>query len=210
MKNGFDVRSYLGQEDKVTQNMNLAMERIASDLSTAFIIPTKQTARAGLDGRTLFKITKNSDSDTLEMTYMGHRAIKGDAKESDISFVRYEIKEDRDRPGVKNLYRGEFPRTPSSFSEPPPMELFIEDIATLRFHIWVGDDWSSNKWDSTSGDTRDKLPQMIRITIKGFESDALDRVSGMTPDVQFTTAVYLPYALDFKELKERTGSFKIK
>lgn len=206
LRNGFDVRNYLGREAEVTQKMNLALESLSRDLSAAFIIKST-SLRTARKERTRFVITKGAYSDSLAMTYNAHQSVRAGAKESDISFVRYEVKEDSN--GHKHLYRGETPRVPDNFDAEIPMEIVVRDIASLTLEAWTGDDWSRSRWDSSRGTTKDKLPKLVRVTVKAWEDDPEDRGDDPAPNVIFATAVYLPYSLDYPELKDRTRSFKI-
>ncbi len=209
---GFDVREALSQQNKVTHRFNIAMEAITRDLSVAYIVSTKDTARTGItrEKRTIFKLTKVGDSDSLAMTYMAHRAVRSNSKESDISYVAYEVRSSPKEPGRKHLYRGETVRLPSDFKDLPPMALLAEDIASIRFEFWNGESFSKDKWDSTNGDTRDRMPQMIRVTILAWEDSPEERLGkDVKPTVQYSTVVFLPFALDFKEDKIGPSTFSL-
>lgn len=210
MKQGFDLRSYLSKSAETTQKMNIMLETLNRDLSHSFIIYSKDSVRTNTrKTRTYFEIGKGSESDYLKMTYMAHTAIKGNAKESDISFVFYELQDDPKISGQKNLYRGEFARVPKNFKEKPPMKVIAKDIASINFFAWNGDSWSRSRWNSTSSDTKDKMPQMVRVIIKSWDAKREDRTEDSIADVIYSTVVYLPNALEFDEIKSRTTSFKI-
>ncbi len=209
VRTGFDVKEALSQRAKVTHRFNVALEALAKDLTGAFIISTKDTTRDGNQKRTLFRITKG-DSDSLAFTYVGHQAIRTNAKESDISFVKYEIRESKTEPGRKHLYRGESPRVPKDFKDSIPMFVLAEDVGSLKIEAWQGDEYSKNKWDSSQGDTKDLLPQMVRVTILAWEETPEERLGkDIKPSVQYTTAIYMPYALDFNELRSRNASYSL-
>lgn len=212
IRSSFDVRESLSQQNKVTHRFNIAMEAISRDLSVAYIVSTKDTARSGVtrDKRTIFKLTKVGDSDSLAMTYTGHRAIRSNSKESDISYVAYEVRNAPKEPGRKHLYRGETARLPADFKDLPPMSLLAEDIAAIKFEFWNGESFSKDKWDSTNGDTRDRMPQMVKITILAWEESPEERLGrDVKPTVQYSTIVFLPYALDFKEDKNGPSTFSL-
>ncbi len=124
--------------------------------------------------------------------------------------MKYEVRESKKEPGRKNLYRGESARVPKDFKESGPMALLAQDIAEIHFEPWNGDGWSKDKWDSTNGDTRDALPQMVRISVLAWEETPEERLGkDIKPTVQYNTVVYLPYALDINEMKQRTTSFNL-
>jgi hypothetical protein len=209
IRNGFDVKEALSQKAKITHRFDIAMELLSRDFSGAFIISTKDTARDGSKKRTIFRI-KRGDSDTLSFTYVGHRALRENEKESDISYVMYEVRDAKNEPGRKHLYRGDTPRVPKDFNEEPKMFLIAEDIAAIHIEPWRGDAFSSDGWDSSNGETRDLLPHMVRITVLAWEETPEERLGkDVKPSVQYSTVVQLPYALDFKELKTGVSSFSL-
>ncbi|MBP6218110.1 MAG: prepilin-type N-terminal cleavage/methylation domain-containing protein [Oligoflexales bacterium] len=214
LKNSFDIRLALSRDSQVTRRLNVVLQSLNRDLSHAFLLSNKDSIRTGGRKRTIFQIEQQGESSILSMTYMGHKSLKADSKESDLSYVVYEVKESKKNPSRKNLYRGETPRVPENFKEKPQMQLLAEDIASVKLEYWNGDDWATDRWDSTQGDTANKLPHMVRITVRVWTQEALDREgsSGDKDDNmdQFSTAVYLPYALDFPELKQKSTSFRLR
>jgi len=210
IRNGFDAKDALSQKAKITHRYDVVMNALDRDLSGAFIVSSKDTTRDANHKRTLFKINKTSESDSIAFTYIGHSAIRENAKESDVSYVMYEVRESKTEPGRKHLYRGEAPRVPKDFKDPIPMELLAEDIAAVRFDAWQGDGYSKDKWDSTNSDTRDLMPHLVRVTVLAWEQPHEDRLGkDVKPNIQYTTVMYLPLALDFNELKSRSTDFAL-
>ena len=217
MRNTFDVKVALSQKNKVTNRVNRAMQKISYDLGHAFLLhPRWQVHRTDGVSRTHFSIKKNSKGDRLAMTYMGHEAIKANSPESDLSYLVYELRPSPKFPHRKDLYRGELLRIPEKdfrFKDDPPMRAFVKNIESLEILPWNGDDWSKSGWDSGRGDTGKILPHMVMVKITAWIDDPIE---GIEPDeseeslVHYSTIVYLPYALDFKELKSRNSSFNWK
>lgn len=218
MRTSIDLKLSLSQKSKVTNRLASAMQTIASDISHAFIIDTKNTVRSDNSRRTAFKIEKGLKSDKLMMTYMNHKQVGTDAKESDISYVVYEVKssENKKFSSRTHLYRGEYPRPPDSARkvDDPKMEIFAEQIKSLTIEPWNGEDWHKDQWDSTSRDTNNFLPHMVKITLKGWAEEPIEGETGVDEDdknlTEISTVVYLPMALDFNELKARNSSFNLK
>lgn len=209
MRNGFDIKAALSQKAKITHRFDVAMGALSRDLGGAFIISSKDTTRDGNQKRTLFRITKG-DSDTLAFTYIGHSPLRENAKESDISYVKYEVRESKTEPGRKHLYRGEAPRVPKDFKDEVPMSLIAEDIASIHFEAWNGESFVKDKWDTSNSDTRDVLPHMVRISVLAWEQPPEDRLGkDVKPSVQYSTIEYLPMALDFNELKAKSSEFSL-
>ena len=212
LRSSVDMRMALSQKDKVTVKANRILNKLSYDLSHAFLVSSQDTLRAGGQNRTLFNIEKSVEGESLRMTYQGHSPIKENSKESNLSFVVYKVLESKKFPGRTHLYRGESPRVPEDFKEDPPLRIFANNVKSIKLEYWNGSDWSRDKWDSANGDTKNKLPHMVRIEIILWSEEAIEGVkedSGNEALDKYTTIVYLPNALDFEELKERTSSFKI-
>ncbi len=218
LRSSFDIRMGLSAMGRTTQGVNTALQRLSDDIGLAFIINSKELARSGGGQRTIFRIAREGDNDVLTMTYMGHQSIEKNAKESELSYVVYQLKPAEKQPGRRNLYRGEFPRIPekaASTRDLPPMEMIATNIATLQFDPWLGDDWGRDGWDSSRGDKESKLPSLVRITLRAWEESA-DGGAGSPGNneedpatVHFSTVVYLPFGLEFPSAKSRMGSFRL-
>ena len=208
-----DMKIALSEKDGVTQKLNRIMEKITYDISHAYLLSSKDHTLTGGKKNTIFKIEKADKGDTLSMTYTGHKPIKSNSPESSLSYVVYELAESKKHPGRKNLYRGEFPRIPEDFKENPKMELFAENVSKLILEAWNGDDWTKDGWDSTKSDMENLLPHMVRIRVAVWSEEASEGESSEdiddAPLDQYATIVYLPNALDFNEIKERTSSFRL-
>lgn len=218
MRASFDVRLSLSQEATVTHRLNVAMQRLAYDISHAFIVDSRITARNDITRRTAFRIEKGTKGDKLLMTFLGHRQIQANSKEGDISYVVYEVKAPTDGkfPGRTHLYRGEYPRPPENAKkiEDPEMELFVPHIESIKIEPWQGDDWYKDQWDSTSRETNNFLPHMVRITVRAWVDEPVEGATSSDEDnqaiTQLSTVVYVPMALDYNELKSRSSSFDLK
>lgn len=215
MRSSFEIKDSLSNKNRITQRINVAMAKISGDLTHAFLLDSREK-RSDNRKRTIFKIEKSSRGDVLSMTYMAHEPMKKNSKESELSYVIYEIKESEKFPHRSDLYRGELPRIPKKdyrFKEKLDMQLFVPNIKSISFEPWRGDDWQKDGWDSTSRDTTNLLPHMVRIFIEAWTDDP---VEGLEPDeisenslTQLATVVYLPYSLDFKELRSRNSTFRL-
>jgi hypothetical protein len=102
---------------------------------------------------------------------------------------------------------------PEIFKEKPPMQLFVEYIKSLSVEMWDGEKWRKDGWDSSRGETNNRVPHMVRITILGWDQEPIEGVladEAQETLTQFSTVVYLPGALSFNELKKRMSSFDLK
>lgn len=214
LKNSFDIRFALSNKAKVSHRLNIAMRSISEDLSEAYIVSSKDTKRSNAERttKTIFQITKEMGSDVLRFTTMNNRSPFKNQKESDEAFVVYKVKENKKISGRKDLYRGVMTKLPSSFREDPEVSILAKNIKSLSFEYWRGDKWVKDKWDSTSSDTRDKIPHMVKLEVEAWTEDLEegDEVAEYHEEtVKVSTIVYLPYSLAFPELKNKIKSLKL-
>tara|TARA_Y100000991_G_scaffold172616_2_gene134390 strand:+ start:75 stop:806 length:732 start_codon:yes stop_codon:yes gene_type:complete len=212
LKSSIDIKFALGDKARVTQNLNRIMDKISYDLSHAFLLSTKDDLRTNGKTITSFVIKSSDKGDRLAFTYMGHSPIHKNSKEASLSYVVYEVKEGQESGGVSHLYRGEFPRVPEDFKEDPKMNLFARNVKSIKFTPWNGDGWLKDGWDSTSRETQNRIPQIIKVDIELFANESEEGIDSFTDNVAidtYSTVVYLPYALDFDEIKDRLSSFRL-
>lgn len=214
VRSGFDVRMALSAESAVTHRLNQAMNSLSRDITHAYLISSIDSERTSRSQkRTIFKVEQKSNFDRISFTYMAHSALFRNAKEGDQAYVVYELAESKQHPGRTNLYRGEAPRVPADFKSDPPMRLLATNVAGLTIETWNGERWTRENWDTTHGETANKLPHMVRITVKVWDSEpleeGLDNEEKTNAYSQFATVVYLAYSLDFNEVKQRNGSFRL-
>lgn len=213
LRNSLDIKFALAEKNTVTQKINRILHKMSYDISHTFFLHQVDVLRGGEKGRTFFSIEKGTDSDSIKFTYNAHSATHVNAHESSLSYVVYKLEESKKYPGRKHLYRGELPRPPSSFKEDPPMKIFADNVYSVRFFPWSGDSWSKDKWDSTGGATRGKIPHMILIEVSVWvdppkEDETRDKESDNATE-RYATIVYLENSLNFEELKTPGKSFKI-
>jgi type II secretory pathway component PulJ len=212
LRSSIDIKFALNEQDHVQHKLNKVIRKLTNDLSHAFLLSKTDLLRSFGKQRTIFEISPRESA--LKFTYNAHQSNKKDAKESDISYVVYELKDSKKFPGRKNLYRGEFARVPESFKDNPPLKLFASQIESFIIEAWNGDGWIKNEgWNSAQGDTKDKLPHLLRIKISTWIKDP---VEGETSKLKkealesYATIVYLPNSINFPEIKERSSTWKIR
>ena len=93
LRSSIDVKFALNEQDHAQHRLNKVIRKVSHDLSHAFLLSQKDLIRSFGKQRTLFKIIPRDS--TLSFTYNAHRSSKQNAKESDISYVVYELKESK-------------------------------------------------------------------------------------------------------------------
>ncbi len=215
LKSGFEVKAGLSEKAAMLHRLSVAMDKIAKDIQFTFYVSLKDADKNGIDRKmkTVFKIDKGSPGDKLTLTTKTHQAIRAGAAESEFTFVIYDLRDSKDQPGRKDLYRAETPAIPLDLKDEPPMRLLAKNIKTVTYEYWKGDDWvKGDYWDTGRGETRNLLPKLVRITIEAFLHDAKEgdvkdeSTDGVTG--KLSTVVYVEESGPYAELKTQNQSVK--
>ncbi len=214
LKANIDIRFALGNESMVTHRVGQAMSRVSRDVQHAFLISKRDTLRKTKSrfGDTIFQMEQRGDSSELRLTTMSHEPMVANAAESDLTFVVYQVKPDKQKPGVMHLYRGATKFVPETFRDDPPMRLLARNVKSFRVEGWRGDSWVKDRWDTERSEWRDRLPRLVKIHLETYIEDVSnedyisDRDLSEEPTLEVGTVLSLPYAIGFEELRPSTAS----
>ena len=214
IRNGVDVQLSLAEQARVSHRIDVAMQRVTSDLEHAFLINRKrpESFYTTRKFKSIFAIDDKRGSSELRFTTMNHRPLIAQSRESDQNYVFYRL-EKKDAGGPSHLYRGVSPVIPEEFNDDIRFELLSKNIKTFRIEAWNGDRWTK-EWDSDKSDFRDLLPHMVRVVVEAYafdilEGDIIDE-SEQVATRRMETIIFLPRAYGGgKEPKERNSSPKI-
>ena len=213
IRSTIDKRLALSQAAKVTHRLTYVMDKMADDLQHAFIV-NSQRSEYFYDKRqtkTIFRNRLNSSSGELAFTTMTHRTLMANTPESDQTFIVYKLQDAKDRPGRKDLYRGESKVLPEDFDDEPDLLLFAKDIKSITVQGWRGDRWDKDRWDTERSDRRNMIPHMVRIEIEAWEEDYQPDVTSTNLEditAKIKTVVYLPRSFGLKEPKDGSTTYK--
>jgi prepilin-type N-terminal cleavage/methylation domain-containing protein len=216
LRSSIDLKMSLARESRITHRLSLAMTRLSWDIEHAFVVGLNDTPRGGSERsfKTIFKIDKGSNGDKLYMTITGNIAGVPDAPPGDVVYVVYEVRDAKDSPGRRHLYRGIMLANRDDIKEDPPMKIFVRNIKSFQVIPWKGSDWTTDRWDSSRGEWRDKMPQMVRLELDTWnEDDEIPREnpldgSGDNNLVSVKTVVAIQQARGMKEISQPTNSVK--
>jgi type II secretory pathway component PulJ len=212
-----DLKMSLSRDARITQRLSVAMAKVAWDIEHAFVVDRNDASRGGFGRRfkTIFKIEKSGDTDKLRMTITGNISGSPGAPLGDTAYVVYEVRDSEDIPGRKNLYRGISSATKEDLKEDPTMILFVKNIKTFRILPWKGDDWTTDQWDSSRGEWRDRpMPKMVRVEIETWNDDdeipsAIDSEQNADDGVvSIKTVVMIQLARGMQELRQPSNTVK--
>ena len=208
IKTNIDIRMSLGKKSIVTHRMSTAMSRIVFDLEHAFILANNDIRKPDVRSRnvTIFKMDPSrGDSNELRFTTKSNRPIIKNKPASDSIYVVYLLEEDKERKGVYNLMRGQTDFIPEDFRDDPPMKQLAKSVKELSVELWRGDRWIKDRWDSTRGEWRYKMPSLVKLTLEFYvelDDQTLEGIDvGERPTELITTTIHLPNAFELGELR---------
>lgn len=174
-------------------NVRTAMNRMARDLSMAFLAPPQRGVTDEDDQwQTIFKAEESSPLSEIHFTAFAHDILQQDAKESDQSEIAYFGEVDEDDSSKVNLMRREDPRLDGEPEKGGRAYILAEDIKELKFRFFDAkdDDWT-DEWDTEKSDFRNRMPTIveIRMIIEDENKEELEFVT--------KTRIFMPYLLNF-------------
>jgi hypothetical protein len=215
LRSGFEVRQGLSQRAKVVHRLSVAINKISADVQEAFFVSPKDNVKNDIGRRTkgVFKLDKQGSGDRLALTTKTHQANRAGANEADLTYVVYELRDAKDSPGRKDLFRGEAPYIPEDLKDEPPLRLLARGIKSFVVTTWNGDRWMANDyWDTGRGDTRNRLPRLVKIQLEAYADDRVaddgqdDRADQAVEQIQ--TVVYVEDSWEYGDIKEQNKSIK--
>ncbi|MEE2902824.1 MAG: type II secretion system protein GspJ [Myxococcota bacterium] len=183
----FDAYEAVTGIDGKYHNVRMAMNRMARDISMAFITPAQSVRDEDRQWKTIFKGGDESPFDELTFTSFSHRILLQDAKESDQCEITYFGKADEDDSSKINLMRREDWRLDEEPEKGGRVYVLAEDIKDfkLRYFDAKDDDWT-DEWDTEKSEFQGRLPSIVELTIT-IEDDSGEEVKFVTK-----TRVFIP------------------
>ena len=165
-----DVQERSRAIDERQLEVRNALDRIAREISMAFIVPNKDPnpSSISLNQRNAFVGKDNNDRDRLDFTAFAHLKVLQDAKESDQAEISYytEIK-----GGQIHLFRRESPLIDDDPQAGGKSYVLLENIS--KFNLTYNDlkrgQWTRD-WDTRTIYYRDRLPAQVEIFIEYFNA----------------------------------------
>lgn len=203
LKNSTTLKESISESGNVNHRLQFAISKIADDLAHAFMVK-----KTDFDRRTkaIFKIDKSNYGDKLSLTTFTHRPRRRHSKESDLTYVVYEVRKDDEANGMTHLYRGEAKRVPENFRQQLEMVVLARAIKSLKFTPWDGARWIDDRWNSNRSVYRHRIPHMVRVELEAFEVEERERGdSEEGSSVAVKTIVFNHFATNFSQPKSVTG-----
>lgn len=185
-----DVTHQLEADDEYWQGVRVAMNRIAREVSEAFISDDYDPTRYRTDdpsGRpTFFLIDDGGDQDKLAFTAFVNRRLFLDEKASDQAIVEYSL--DRDEDGQTDLYRRQKNIIDEDWDRGGEKDVLLENVSKFDVEWWDPDEqqWETD-WDTHRSEQHDRIPSRIKITITSTDPDGHEHTFVTETRVMLTT-----------------------
>jgi Tfp pilus assembly protein PilE len=170
VRSTLDLREALSDVSTIKIELMQTLRVVQDDLQHAFLVSTTDLARFGDPAfrrtKTHFEIVKFGDFDELKFTAMNQSSRQKNQREADSYFVVYKVETDQN--GIKVLRRGVVSRIPEGFEAKDGVVYrdIARNVKKFQIDAWRGDEWSRDRWDSTRGEWRNKIPHLVRVHIE--------------------------------------------
>lgn len=162
----FDAYETVTDIDQRYHTVRVAMNRMAKELSMAFITSSRRHKGKERMMVTHFRGESASPFFELHFTAFAHHILRADAKESDECEISYFGATDPDVPNQLNLMRREDPRIDSEWDEGGRSYILAENVKDFSLRFWDErrEEWT-DEWDTEKSDFQGRLPQVVEITM---------------------------------------------
>jgi general secretion pathway protein J len=174
--------------------IRMGLERMARELSMAYVSAQQNRNEALQVVRTLFKATQSGASSRIDFTSFSHQRLYRDAHESDQNEISFYVDDHPDDPSQKVLVRREQNRIDDDPEDGGTAQILIENVEQLELSFLdpMSAEWTE-LWDTTQAAMQfNRLPTQVRIVL------TVPNIRGRGPDQTFGTRTWIPlnYALN--------------
>lgn len=156
-------KDVIEERDEKNHSVSFALNRMAEDLSSAYIIKSMDMLGTKFEGEVAFK----GKEDRLDFVNFNHLRFIQNAKESDSMEVGYYLAPDPDEPDLRILMRRESVRVDKDAETGGQAFAILSGVRSLHFQYLPGDsDEYKSVWDTTSVEAGNKLPRAVKITME--------------------------------------------
>ncbi|MEM1026071.1 MAG: type II secretion system protein GspJ [Myxococcota bacterium] len=152
--------------DRRYHEVRVAMNRMARELSMAFLESQRRFRGPERRSLTIFKADRSSTFYRIDFNSFAHDILRQDAKESDQCEIAYYGEADPERPGQMNLMRREDPRLDTDPEDGGRAYVLAENVVQfqMRFYDQRRQDWT-DEWDTMKTDFAGRLPSVVEIKL---------------------------------------------
>jgi general secretion pathway protein J len=186
----------LGRANDRYHQSRAALDRLAMELSSAFLSSHQPLTQQQMRRLTIFSGTKSSPADRIDFTSFSHRRLVRDSHESDQNELSYFGSPDPNVPGKIDLARRESAIIDLEPKRGGEVNVLVEDIDLfgIRYLDATTDLWTDS-WDSSQATGQlGRLPFEVKITLvlKGADNKPITFVTKVPIPMQAPLAFAVP------------------
>jgi type II secretory pathway pseudopilin PulG len=165
------VRRKIAEINTQHHALNMAMQRIYTDLKGAYLSDQKNLASLNLFNRQVppqFSYLH----DNLIFSIQNYQSYLRDSNQSNLAFVRYFVQNDPKDSTKKQLIRD----VDTDMKEKIELKdvgislVLIPDLASFKIQFWNGNTFLDS-WDSNASETKNLLPKLVKVHLETYLPD---------------------------------------
>jgi type II secretion system protein J len=158
-----NTKDTVEERDEKNHSVSFALNRMADDLSSAYIIKSADMLGTKFGGEVAFK----GKEDRIDFVNFNHIRFVQGAKESDSMEVGYFLAPDPEDPDLKILMRRESVQVDKDTENGGQAYALLNGVKNMRFQYLPSEsDEFKSVWDTTSIEANGKMPRAIKIVLE--------------------------------------------
>ncbi len=212
-----DTREKVTAQNTAQHSINMALERIYSDIQSAYITNQNDLNSLNINIRPI-KPQFSFKNENLIMSVQNYKSLIENSNQSNLAIVRYYIRPNPKDTKTMQLIRvvdtdmvENIENTGVGISE-----VLVPDLKEFSLSFWNGTEYQ-REWDSTANDTQGKLPKLVKIHLQSYfrqtnSEKQLTEVSPTTKQerrfIALDTIVYIMSTNGTQDIINPTGDYK--
>lgn len=219
ISNQIETRNRLSRVNDTHHALDVAMQKVFDDFRHVYIVRKEDAGSANLEGRPVkpaFVWRPVGDEGAFYFSTQNYHSVLSNTPQSNLAMVAYFKKKEKDGQRLQLIRRVDLDFKEGV--ERPGVgkdDVLVTDLKDFKVIFWDGADFGREDWDTTNGDTTNKLPKMAKISISIYmpptEEDKLkpDYYSNRDrPFLALETIVYLMNSAGQPDLKDPAKEYK--
>lgn len=218
LRGSLDMRGAISEKNTTISRLNIALDMIKQDFEHAYLLSINNKSLMGNNAinYTYFQVQTFANTSEAAFTALTQEIPQPNIPSGELTRLVYKIQDSPRYPNRKALYRGALG---VGFEGDPQPKLIVEGIKFLRFELWNGESWIG-EWDSKKSEFKERMPYMVRITIRAYLSDPPEASEGgstieetdnaaLPEQTERRTIVHIPWAKRFPEIKNKPKTLRL-
>ncbi len=175
------TRQKLADLNTEQHTLDATLNHITQDLQGAYLPDQKIISSLNLPNRPIVPRFYLKNENLIFFT-QAFKSFLRDSNQGNQAFIRYTIKPDNDNSRKKQLIRAVDTDLIVSIEQTDVgiAEILIDDLESFKVEFWDGNKFRP-EWDSSSGDTQNKMPKMVKIHLSLY---SIEKPEQLQPENQ--------------------------